>query len=63
MLSTRLEAANGEVMATGEGYKTKAGAENGITSPGLGLRQREVLCVSPRNLAARHWPTAGCCPL
>ena len=28
----RLKAANGEVIATSEGYKTKASAENGIKS-------------------------------
>ena len=28
----RLKAGNGEVIATSEGYKTKAGAENGIKS-------------------------------
>lgn len=28
----RLKASNGQVIATGEGYKTKAGALNGIAS-------------------------------
>jgi uncharacterized protein YegP (UPF0339 family) len=28
----RLKAGNGEIIATGESYKTKAGAENGIKS-------------------------------
>lgn len=28
----RLKAGNGEIIATGEGYTTKAGAENGIKS-------------------------------
>jgi uncharacterized protein YegP (UPF0339 family) len=28
----RLKAGNGEIIATGEGYKTKASAENGIKS-------------------------------
>lgn len=28
----RLKAGNGEIIATGESYKTKAGAENGIRS-------------------------------
>jgi uncharacterized protein YegP (UPF0339 family) len=42
----RLKAANGEIIATGEGYKNKQGCENGIESVKKNAPEAEVVDLS-----------------